>query len=620
MKKKKPNSICKVLGVGLIFYFLFFIFSQKTYAQNFQNEYQVEYFLTKNQESLNTRVKFAITITNLVSDLYVKQFSLGFPRSFNIHSVRAYDDHVELANKVDVAEDFIKITIDLASPSFGKGSKNIVYLEFLQDNLFIVNGNVWEVIIPTVDEKENAGYKITVHLPENANKKISISKPKPDQILGNTITWVNPTGKTIYAVFGDVQHYQANLTYNLNNDRLIPVYTDIAFPPDTLQQKIFVDDIEPSPQRVEIDSDGNYLGRYTLKPKESKTVNFKGTVSVYANPREELIDWARAEFKKQKSYLLAPQKYWDLSQKIEPDIVSATPSDIYKFVTNTLSYDYDKINSGNSRLGATKVLEKPSRAVCMEFTDLFVSLGRQKGIYAREIEGYGFSQDAKLRPLSLKSDILHSWPEYYNEDSDLWVQVDPTWEDTSGIDYFSSFDLNHIAFAIHGQSSIFPPPAGTYKTQDSKDIAIKATSQTPKNKEKFTVLQTKFSRKLNDSQSYEAKITIKNQGNVYFWKKEIPIISQNLAIQPASLQFSPLAPYQEKTLTFTYKSANKLSKPEKANLSIVFSDSQVIQASFTIIPYYFDLAVKVSLILFVTAATLSIFFFLKRQSSKVSKP
>ena len=72
----------------------------------------------------------------------------------------------------------------------------------------------------------------------------------------------------------------------------------------------------------------------------------------------------------------------------------------------------------------------------MEFTDLFIAIAREKGIYSREIQGYGFLWIQKLQPLSLSSDILHAWPEYFDLKTENWVAVDPTWENTSGIDYF----------------------------------------------------------------------------------------------------------------------------------------------------------------------------------------
>ena len=45
-------------------------------------------------------------------------------------------------------------------------NSKIIFVGFSQQNLFKVNGNVWEVILPTVENKERRGdYTIIVHLP-----------------------------------------------------------------------------------------------------------------------------------------------------------------------------------------------------------------------------------------------------------------------------------------------------------------------------------------------------------------------------------------------------------------------------------------------------------------------
>ncbi|MEK7065617.1 MAG: hypothetical protein AAB961_01370, partial [Patescibacteria group bacterium] len=82
----------------------------------------------------------------------------------------------------------------------------------------------------------------------------------------------------------------------------------------------------------------------------------------------------------------------------------------------------------------------------------------------------------------------HSWPEYYDTELGRWIPVDPTWADTTGgIDYFSKLDFNHIAFAIHGENSEYPYPAGFYRKPDktTRDVTvtfadiIPETSSTP---------------------------------------------------------------------------------------------------------------------------------------------
>jgi len=42
--------------------------------------------------------------------------------------------------------------------------------------------------------------------------------------------------------------------------------------------------------------------------------------------------------------------------------------------------------------------------------------------------------------------------------------VDPTWGNTTGgVDYFNTFDFDHLAFVVKGISSTYPVPAGGYK-------------------------------------------------------------------------------------------------------------------------------------------------------------
>ncbi|GAI19887.1 unnamed protein product, partial [marine sediment metagenome] len=66
-------------------------------------------------------------------------------------------------------------------------------------------------------------------------------------------------------------------------------------------------------------------------------------------------------------------------------------------------------------MGALKALNSKNPVVCMEFTDLFIALCRAAGIPVREVNGYAHTNNPKLRPLSLTLDVLHAWPEYYDE-------------------------------------------------------------------------------------------------------------------------------------------------------------------------------------------------------------
>ncbi len=591
----------KYLFSLLLLIFLIF-FTKPSFAQEFRSDYKVEYFLDSQGPNLNTDVKFNVKITNLLSDVYVNKFSLIFPKNFTVANLKASDDHGSIAPQQTVDQDKTKIELEFSNPNVGKGTQNNFYVEFNQNNLFKLNGSIWEVILPTVEDRQNGDYQIIVHLPKDTQKKISIAKPKPDLIKDNNIYWNNPTSKTVYAIFGDKQYYEMQLTYNIQNPKIFRVYTDIALPPDTLHQKIFIESINPAPNQVFTDEDGNFLGRYLLNPGEKKNIVYKGLAEISASPRPEVQFYEKSQIDSQSKYLLTQAKYWEINSVAQfKDLKS--PSDVYYYITKNFKYDYQRVNSNISRLGAENALKHPNLAVCTEFSDSFIAIAREKGVFAREIEGYGFSEDSQLRPLSLLKDILHSWPEYYNQQDNLWTAVDPTWENTSGIDYFSSFDLNHVAFAIHGKNSNYPLPAGMYKFEDTKDISIKVATQKPTEKKDLTLESFNYQPNILNNKTYNASITVKNSSNIFLYSIPINIDSKNLSTSVKIINIAAIAPLEKKIVSFSYSAINQSNSPGQISVSLM-NESPIVQ-KITILPYYYVTALKVS---FFLLAFVAIFF------------
>jgi len=611
-KLKSFLNTFNFLLVFLTFAFLLLPFSG-VLAAEFKTDYQVEYNLSQSQDSLSSQVDFRIRITNLRSDVYVNKFAISFPNTFSINNLKTSDDNGSISPKTTVDEQKTKIELEFSNPTIGKDSVNTFFLNFNQANLFKVNGKVWEVILPVIENTGGESYQVTVNLPEATSKKISIAKPKPDSVNGYKIVWNNPKTKTIYAVFGDNQVYQTELTYNLKNDQIYPIFTEIAFPPDTVFQKTFIQSISPVPESVRQDEDGNYLGKYFLKPLENKTITYKSFIQIYAQLRDEVVPAVRQATNQQKNYLLTAKKYWQIS-KIDIIKNINTPKEIYDFVTNSLKYNYNKLNSNNKRLGADVVLANPDQAVCMEFTDLFIAIAREKGIYSREIQGYGFSLDPKLQPLSLSSDILHAWPEYYDLKTENWIAVDPTWGNTSGIDYFSSFDLNHIAFVIHGKNPEYPMPAGMYKIEDSRDVSIKPVVTDPVEKKEIVIEGINFPTTISDEKTYQGKFIIKNNGNSYLWQIPVEVKAKNIAIAKGKFVIPVLAPLEKKSITFDYSSSEK-NKRVQGILMINVLQKQLLEQKINIIPFIYTLIIKV----FIIILGLSALFLIYRLFRKIKR-
>jgi hypothetical protein len=179
--------------------------------------------------------------------------------------------------------------------------------------------------------------------------------------------------------------------------------------------------------------------------------------------------------------LIKPDKFWDvdnplIKQKLAEILKSSENASvrekarlINKFVVTYLSYDHDRVDAEDfGRLGALAAINNPDNALCGEYADLFVTLARSAGIPARRLEGYAYTSNQAIRPLSLGKTLLHAWAEYYDPVKG-WVMVDPTWESANdGVDYFSNFDLNHFVLAIVGGDSDDPQASGDVKVEVSE--------------------------------------------------------------------------------------------------------------------------------------------------------
>ena len=280
----------------------------------------------------------------------------------------------------------------------------------------------------------------------------------------------------ISAAYGTAQSFDVHLSYFIQNQNVTPETTEIALPPNTGYQTVTVVSLDPAPDTVVQDTDGNWLARYSLIPEGSETIQAALHIDVSLQPKDGYTDPTP-----DPTAYTSPQKYWETT---DPKIVAlakeyTTPRAIYNYVVSALSYDYSSINSSPIRKGAVAALASPKNSVCTEFTDLFVAIARAAGIPAREEVGYAYTTNSKLRPLSLVADVLHAWPEYYDAGKKVWIAIDPTWANTTGgVDYFDKMDFNHIVFAVQGKQSDYPYPAGFYRKSgdQNKDVSVSFSS------------------------------------------------------------------------------------------------------------------------------------------------
>lgn len=455
----------------ILFLFLFFFFSPtRIFADsNFTTDYNVTYTVLENAL---THVTFDITLTNSTSQYYASSYSVqvGFK---DIQNVLARDSGGRIIPQISKNNNGNNIEIPFNDRVVGLAKKLYFSISLDTKDIAKKTGQIWDINIPGLSEQKAYNtFNVKVIVPKSLGDP-SYIKPNTGKFVDNNLVFTKEDlGESGISIsFGKEQIYNFNLLYHLKNQNLFPVKTEIALPPSTNYQDIQISSINPKPQDVLLDADGNWLAQYILTPGKKVDITVEGKVKIMLRPKkEQLSDTQLTEYVKEQSY-------WDTNKKEIKDLALRlkTPSAIYQYVVDTLTYDYGRVQSNQPRVGAYGVLKNPTSAVCLEFTDLFIAIARAADIPAREVDGFAYTSNSKERPLSLVKDVLHAWPEYYDQEAQAWIMVDPTWGNTTGgVDYFYTLDFDHFAFVIKGISSTYPIPAGGYKISDnnSKDINV----------------------------------------------------------------------------------------------------------------------------------------------------
>lgn len=502
-------------------------------SAEFETSYQVRYQVNPNGV---VRVSQDISLTNKLSNVYATQYSLTL-QSGRIQNIQAHDEQGSLEIETSQTENLTQITLRFNQQVVGTGKTLNFNLSYDALDLATKTGQVWEISVPKLaNPAEIDNYQLYLAVPIGfgspayiSPKPIGTSQENDFQVFRFTKDQITQAG--VSAAFGQFQVYDFILTYHLKNERITPVMTEIALPPDTAFQKVYYQSLEPEPNDVRVDEDGNWLARYTLKGNQKINVEASGKVMIFSQPQKNFPQTTQATLEKN----LQEQEYWQVNHPLIQEKANQLKSarDVYNFVVNHLNYDFERVKQGVERLGALEALNQPEKAICMEFTDLFITLARAIGIPAREISGYAYTTNPKLRPLSLVADILHSWPEYWDDQRKIWVPVDPTWgKTTGGVDFFSKTDLNHFVFAIHGIDSQLPAPAGSYRGEEDGGKNVQVTfgkfEDLPESK-----IEVEFGlpKSIFSGIATKGKIIIYNPGPTAIYNLPTHISGENLSVR-----------------------------------------------------------------------------------------
>ncbi|MBI1919064.1 transglutaminase domain-containing protein [Candidatus Microgenomates bacterium] len=546
----------------LVIYFLLFTTPVQAEEEKFETKQTVNYTVYENGI---TQVIENITLKNKTDEFRPSEYSIEISLK-DTTNVRVSDQDGPVTPKVEKQDGKTSITFQFNSRVIGKDKELSFVVSYETKELAVQKGTIWEVSIPGIADKTNfKEYLVNLTVPEKLGTAAYI---KPNKNLDNRkLTWSKeeiPKGGMIIS-FGEFQTFRFDLSYQLKNPRLYPIKTEIALPPNTNYQNILINDLSPKPMNVVIDKDGNWLAQYQIPPLSELPIKAVGIAQLFLNPQksedlspDEIISYT------------APQKFWEVADSSINDLakVLKTPANIYNHVVSELAYDYSKLEKGGGRVGAANVLKNKNSAICMEFTDLFIALARAANIPAREVNGFAYTQDVNLRPLSLvnrdKGDILHAWPEYYNSEKNSWIMVDPTWGNTTGgLDYFNILDFDHLTLVVKGKDSQYPIPAGGYKTEKTKearDVNVtlgQAGDLTVKEQQEFEIL---LPQKIPPFIPIQGQVKVLNRGNTLLPARTMTISKLGERMTSQLIGVPQIPPYGQQLIPFSFPAGSIFSQ------------------------------------------------------------
>ncbi len=569
-------------------------FLNPTFAQGeFETDYKVSYQV---ETEAKTTVTQNIALKNKTSNFYADKFELKIG-STKVEDVKAQDSAGPMEAQVKFENNVTTISVKFNQRVIGISKTLPWTLTYSSNELITKSGEIWEVSIPRLAKTGDIGsYQAYVSVPTSFGK-LAFSAPEPKNTTQGGARSIFTFDRDqlfesgIAMSFGEKQTFSYELKYHLQNTNLTTQYVEIALPPDNNYQKIVLSSISPAPLDVVVDNDGNFLARYRLSSKSKLDVTAGGFVEVFSRTFRNI---SKTLTKQKRDLYTQPQQYWEIDNGAISNKAKAlkSPKQIYDFVTNYLAYNKGRLSTNKlERKGAAAAFAAPKDAVCMEFTDLFIALARSAGIPAREVVGYAYTQNERLRPLSFAidgKDVLHAWPEYWDEKLG-WIQVDPTWGSTSGgLDYFNKMDFNHITFIQRGSSSSTSPyPAGSYKREgekEVKDVNVQFAKELPQSSQSPDI-SLELPTHLISGLPTKVSATLKNVGTSSIIGGKLQLSSQTASITPSNAEIIDiLPPYANRHFEFTLQS-NKLLAHLEDNLILTFASTQIARP-LQIVPFY----------------------------------
>lgn len=288
-------------------------------------------------------------------------------------------------------------------------------------------------------------------------------------------------GETIWVQIGKKQIYEFSINQSFEKTSDIPITFNtfkIIVPRDIssgyINQSVFFTKVEPAPHYAQKDILGNYILTFKVPSTRSGEIKINGYAIVNKVPFNTRLSGSLDDLPLEIiSANTSEGKFWEVNnselQKVALEIKNnvlsknfAKNEEIYQITKATYDYVIDKIDYSlvkkyglNERQGALKTLQGVA-AVCMEYSDLFITLLRSMGVPARAAFGHAYSPIQYSTFTEGDKTINHQWAEVFLPLQNQWIPVDTTWGE-SGVEVIGG-DINRFYLHITSKDPETPSP------------------------------------------------------------------------------------------------------------------------------------------------------------------
>lgn len=205
-------------------------------------------------------------------------------------------------------------------------------------------------------------------------------------------------------------------------------------------QEVWIDTISPTPKNIFRNREGNVIASFEVPSNKEDIIKVSGYIRQSKQPYTvNHLEKLNIDFKEYLEKIgqdkgnikyLTSTKYWEIGDPFIQDAAASllkgkkTLFEVvdanYEYVNEKLTYDEEKANSENTRIGAVNALAGGA-SVCMEYADSMIALLRAQGIPARAALGYANIMDTE------RVQVRHQWVQIWIPDHG-WFSIDPTFE------------------------------------------------------------------------------------------------------------------------------------------------------------------------------------------------